>query len=332
MDKKNILLITTDFPPQKGGIASWAYAEYKILQKSHNPVIIDKSKLGYKQQKNVIYFKNNKELIHKAKKICNKHKIKEVIFFHWEIARLLYLWLKIKKIPYIIILHGWEFLQPRSIYTQFIKKLILDFSNEVRVASPYLKNKVLKYKIPEDKIKIVPIPINRLKFKQYSKDKRIMLKNKYGFTNKKIIISVGRLVERKNFFTVLESIKFLIKNNHDILYIIVGNGPIRNKLEKYIAYNQLENNTLLMGEVSEKKLIELYNISDLFVLTPVEIKKQGNIEGFGIVYHEAHYCGLPVIGSDTGGVKYALSLISNSYIIKERDCKNLARLIEKILF
>lgn len=330
-NKKNVILITTDYPPQKSGIASWAVEEYKKLKTRFNVIVIDKLKQEYKQKSDVLYFKNNNDLKSHLINIFKRKKIEYVIFFHWEVSRNLFLWLKFRKIPYIIVLHGWSFLRPRSKYTNVIKKLILKFSNEIWVASPYLKNKVLKYKINEKKIKMVLIPVNQKKFIKFSKEKRNKFKKKYGFVKRKIIISVARLVKRKDFFTVLSSIKTLQKKYPQILYIIVGDGEIKNEILTYIKKYNLTSNVLLAGEISEKKLIEYYNISDLFVLTPIEIKADGDIEGFGIVYHEAHACGLPVIGSDTGGVKYSLSLIDNSYIIKEKDDKQLTRLILKLI-
>ena len=330
--KNNLLLITTDYPPQKGGIASWAYEEYKKLNKIYNVIVIDKAKPDYKKKSDVAYFRNNKDLKNITKKTCKEKKVKEVIFFHWETARPLYLWLKLNRIPYTIALHGWEFLRPRSLYVKFIKKLILKHSKEIWVLSPYLKNKVLEYNINEAKIKIVPLPISQSKFKQLPKNKRNMLKRKYVFLIKKTIFSVASLIEKKDFFTALKSIKILKNRYPEILYIIVGDGPIMDKLLRFITDNKLKENVLLFGEVSDKKLIELYNISDLFILTPKEIKEQGDIEGFGIVYHEARLCGLPVIGSNTGGVKYSLSLIDNSYIINKGDFRQLAKLIRKIIF
>ncbi len=323
MKKETILLITTDFPPQRGGIAKWAYEEFKILKKKYNVIVIDKIK--NKCRKNVICFKNQKHLKKIVKNFISERKHLRIIFFHWEPAKSLFPMLVFNHIPYTIVIHGWEFLRPRSLLTQFKKSLLLNFAERIWVTSPFMLNKVKKYLIQNTHIIKKKIPIDN----RYKKMKNV---KKTGiYKNKKIIISVGRLVERKGFQTVIDAVEKLIKKERNILYLIIGDGPQKNELHKIIKKKKMHNNVLILDSVSDKKLVELYNISDLFVLVPKEIKKYGDIEGFGIVYHEAHNCGLPVIGSNTGGVAYALSLIDNSYIVEPENVPALTKLIGKIL-
>ncbi|MBU1078230.1 MAG: glycosyltransferase family 4 protein [Spirochaetes bacterium] len=330
--REQILLVTTDFKPQTGGIARWAYEEYKHLGKKADVSVLDKSKSNIEKLKDVTYFTNEHELKSMIPSLYKGSPFQKVLFFHWETARPSFLWLKSRRIPYSIVLHGWEFLRPRSLFTEFIKKMILAFASEIRVTSPYMKNMVLKYIKHSDKIRLTGIPIDRNKFKKYSKEKIAELKKKHKLRNKKVILSVGRLVERKDFTTVLKSIKILKQKHPDLLYVIIGDGPLKERLRKGIKKNNLEKQTRMIGEVDDRELIEWYNVSDLFVMTPIKIEKKGDVEGFGIVYHEAHFCGLPVIGSRTGGVEFALSLINNSYLIDPGDHHQLAKLIEKLLF
>lgn len=324
------LIITPDFPPMRGGIARWAFELYKELKPEEEvKVIIRKNSSILSDTPDFIYYTFTGEL----KKILDRFgKNIDIIFFHIDCAISIFLWCKLKKLKYTIVLHGKEFLRPRSFYTRFKISLLFKFACEIWVTSPYMKDKVLEYNINNEKIKLVGIPVDREKFRRYSKERIKRLKEKYNVSNRKIILSVARLVERKDFFTVFKAVELLIKKYPELLYIIIGGGPLRDKMLIYIKQNRLERYIKLLGEVSDRKLVDWYNISDVFVLTPKETEEDGDIEGFGIVYHEAHFCGLPVIGSETGGVKFSLSLIDNSYLIKPGDYKKLARIISKILF
>ncbi len=329
--RKHFLLITINFKPQTGGIARWAYEEYKRLSKNADVTVIDKIKKNAKKIKNVYYLKYGKDFKRTLKQLYNTKPFQEVVFFYWEASPSLYRWLKQKKIPYTIILHGWEFLPPRYSYKKFIKKCILKWAKMIWVTSPYIMGKVLSYKIPEQKVKLIVRPINRAKFKEWNKEEIAKIKKSYKLLRYKIILSVGRLVETKDFFTILRSIKLLKKSHPNILYVLIGNGALKEKIINFIQINKLQKNVLLIDKVSDNKILEWYNISDVFYLTPREINKNGEVEDFNTIYHEAHYCGLPVIGSNTSGVKFPLSLIDKAYMIQPGNYRKLALLIKKLI-
>jgi len=328
------LIITTDFPPMTGGIARWAFELYKELKakKEEVKVIIRKnSSKNLLNDPDFIYYNSTKEI----KNILNKFRknIDILIFFHTDCALPVFLWCKFKRLKYIIVLHGKEFLRPRSFYTEFKKTLLLKFALEIWVLSDYMQNIALKRKVKKDKIKIKKVLIDRKIFRKFSKAKINKLKQLYKLTHKKIILTVARLTPKKDFFTVIKAVKIIKEQIPNILYIIVGDGELKSKLNNYIKKQKLEKYIKLLGEISDtKKLVELYNICDVFVLTSKEIKEASDVETFGIVYAEAAACGKPVIGADTGGVKFSLSLIDNSYLIQPGDYKKLAWLITKILF
>lgn len=82
----------------------------------------------------------------------------------------------------------------------------------------------------------------------------------------------------------------------------------------------------MLGAVDDFTRDQFYKLSDLFILVP-ELKKD-SIEGFGIVYLEANYFKLPIIGSSSGGVKKAIIDGKNGFLIKPGDVNSLK---EKIL-
>jgi len=105
--------------------------------------------------------------------------------------------------------------------------------------------------------------------------------------NEGYALFVGSIDKRKNIKRVCESFKILKTRGIDIPLKVVGEGPLKEKLEK--DYKFIE----FLGRKSGKDLIELYKKCKFFVLP-------STAEGFGLVWLEAMSCGKPVIASNVG--------------------------------
>ena len=148
--------------------------------------------------------------------------------------------------------------------------------------------------------------------------------------NKKIILSVGRLIERKGFHYFLKDIFPKLKDKYpNILYIIVGSGKLKNELKFLINQLGLENDVYLLENVDDLLLNSLYQISDIFVMPNVPVK--GDMEGFGIVALEASSAGLPVVASNIEGIKDAIIDNKNGFLVKPYDDKRYIEIILDLL-
>jgi phosphatidylinositol alpha-1,6-mannosyltransferase len=87
-------------------------------------------------------------------------------------------------------------------------------------------------------------------------------------------------------------------------YVIVGDGPMREKIEMRVAELGLGERVTIMTNVDDEDLPVLYADADIFVMPTTQSKTDR--EGFGIVYLEANLFGLPVVGTRTGGVAEAI--------------------------
>lgn len=146
------------------------------------------------------------------------------------------------------------------------------------------------------KIRIIPCSINTSIYNKESQS-RILKEN--------IIISVARLSKEKNLDTTIKAFAKLpatIKNSFK--YYIVGGGIEKDNLQKLISELKLNNKVILLGNISEEEKILLLKKSQYFLLCPRI--KNGEQEGFGIVYLEAQAAGLPIITTKVGGIKDAV--------------------------
>jgi len=112
-----------------------------------------------------------------------------------------------------------------------------------------------------------------------------------------VLIAVGRLVRRKRMDALL---RVLARLERDAVLVIVGDGPLREELEEQAKALGVQDRVRFAGFVSDERKFQLLEAADLFVYTTEH-------EGFGIVYLEAMYCGLPVVTYDNGGQREFVS-------------------------
>lgn len=138
----------------------------------------------------------------------------------------------------------------------------------------------------------------------------------------KRLISVGRLSKEKGYLDLLKVYKFIVKKYPDWTLDIIGDGFEKEKLEKYIKENSLEENVILHGFRKRDYIDKLLNKSSIYIMTSYT-------ESFGIVLIEAMSHGIPCIAfSSAEGAKEIINSGKNGYLIKNR---NYNAMIKKII-
>lgn len=139
--------------------------------------------------------------------------------------------------------------------------------------------------------------------------------------DKKIIITVGNLAVVKGYDYSIEAMARVIKRRKDILYIIVGSGQLKDKLQKKIYESNLQDYVKLIGFVPHDELPTLVNACDLFVLPSLS-------EGNPTVMFECLGCGKPFIGTKVGGEPEIIISEDYGFLVEPANSNELA---EKIL-
>lgn len=143
------------------------------------------------------------------------------------------------------------------------------------------------------------------------------LREKYGLADKRVLITVGRLVERKGHDIVIGCLRALKKKVPDIHYLIVGDGPNRATLERLARAYGVRSDVTFCGAIPYGELPAHYLLGEVFIMISRQIDLKGDVEGFGIVYLEANAAGLPVIGARTGGTPDAVSHEVNGLLVED---------------
>jgi phosphatidylinositol alpha-1,6-mannosyltransferase len=132
------------------------------------------------------------------------------------------------------------------------------------------------------------------------------LRNSLGLLDKKVIVSVGRLVHRKGQDTLIAALPEILHRHPTAHILLVGEGPYREHLQKLVAKHKVESAITFIGKIQYSDLPRYISAGDIFAM-PSRSRLAGlEVEGLGIVYLEASACELPVIAGRSGGAPDAV--------------------------
>ncbi len=200
---------------------------------------------------------------------------------------------------FAVFMHGMDFaLAIRDPWKKLLTNKILAHAEVVIVNSRALERRVNEFVNEAETLVVYPCVDTRVVQIRELKEKKK--------TQVLTLLSVSRLVGRKGHHKVFEAIAKLIKNGSvtNIRYLIVGSGMEYNSLLRHMHNLKLDNHVEFFQNVSDAQLPDFYASSDIFVM-PTETAGP-DMEGFGIVYHEAGLSELPVIASKLPGVDEAV--------------------------
>ena len=225
----------------------------------------------------------------------------------------------------ITIAHGLEFLvkNPLSFKTYYFR------NTEKIILTTHQSKELIKkiHHLDEDKLEVIYVGIdsNTLEIKETKSE----LRKDFDIPDDNfVILSVGRQVSRKNFQLVLKAVFEIKKSNPSlkIKYYLIGEGEETINLKTLVKKLKLQNEVKFLGVCDIETRNKFYKLSDLFVMP--SLTKKNDIEGFGIVFLEANYYRVPVIGTATGGIIEAIVDGESGFLIKPNDLNDL---IDKII-
>ena len=132
------------------------------------------------------------------------------------------------------------------------------------------------------------------------------LRESLGLSQKKVIVSVGRLVHRKGQDRLIESMRAIVQEVPTAHLLLIGEGPYREHLQSLVRKYALDDHISFIGRIQYADLPQYICLGEIFAM-PSRSRFFGlEVEGLGIVYLEASACGLPVIAGASGGAPDAL--------------------------
>ena len=335
MHSNKILLVTSEFPPQPGGLGNHSYnlANQLAKQKYAVTLITDvRSSNGEAEKKfdsklnfNVIrtrryqillftYFKRFLEY----RKYFKNNKPKMVFasgrFSIW----LVIFGFKNNNFKRIAVIHGSE-INSKVKWQRKLTDIALKKFELIIAVSHYTKSLISNLKL--NTIHVIPNGIEKDKF--IIKEKGPKLK---GYPK---LVTVGTLSERKGQHNVINKLPQLVQLYPDIHYHLIGIPSERDKLQAMAKLLKVENHITFHGVLEDIELIKVVSNSDIFVMLSAKTKS-GDVEGFGIALLEANFLGLPTIGSKGCGIEDAIDNYKSGILVNHTSFKEFAQAINVI--
>ncbi|MEP6796861.1 MAG: glycosyltransferase, partial [Lapillicoccus sp.] len=129
------------------------------------------------------------------------------------------------------------------------------------------------------------------------------------------IVTAMRLARRKRplpFMAVLRRMRALVADEVEIRVEVLGEGPDRGRVERYLAEHHMTGWVSLPGRVSRAELRSRYAAADVYV-------SPGELESFGIAALEARTVGLPVVARQGSGTGEFVTDGVNGYLTRDDD-------------
>jgi glycosyltransferase involved in cell wall biosynthesis len=227
----------------------------------------------------------------------------------------------------VLFAHGIEVWGPISA----LRKTMLKQCDLFLTVSQFTKSRMLGLLKADEKKFVVlnncldpylPAPVNRSAENE--------LKREYGFKKDDIVLmTLTRLSSKelyKGYDHVLVSLSHLKNKYPNIKYLVVGryDEAEKQRLDKIIQAFSLEGNVVFTGYIKDAALAAHFSLADVYVMPS---KK----EGFGIVFIEAMYYGLPVIAGNRDGSADALCNGKLGVLVDPDNQDEINAVIEKLI-
>ena len=172
-------------------------------------------------------------------------------------------------------------------------------------------------------VEVIPNGVDILRFtKDFSAKELAQLRQELNLSPKdKIIITTSRLVPKNAVDILIKAIAEIKIKFPNTKCLILGSGKDEQELKKLRKTLELEKEVIFAGEIPQLEIPKYLKISDIFV-------RASRSEGMGNSFIEAMAAGLPIIGTNVGGIPDFLHERETGLFVRVDDHQDLA---EKIL-
>lgn len=334
----NILLITLEYPPQKGGVASYYEGVVEELKKrGHEIVVVADSPTppnlpsGRGGNRRLLskwiwprwlkgYF-TVRALIsaNKPDMLC----VGQVL----PLGTIAYLFRH--RVPYIVFTHGMDILTAQKSWRKrWLLEKILARAKLVVANSEFTRSKFTAASSQSTDASIVVYPCPVI-MPSPSSEEVELLRRKLGLNGKKVLLTLGRVVSRKGHDMVIRALPEILNHVPEAVYVIAGVGPDLERLGTLVKQLKLQSAIRFVGKISDEERAAYFTLCDIFVMPSRQIGP--DVEGFGIVYLEAAIFRKPSIGGRSGGVPEAILDGQTGALVNPNDADALARVVVQLL-
>lgn len=226
------------------------------------------------------------------------------------------------QVPLIASFHGydvsaWPREKGTGVYQRLFRAATLVTAN-----SHYTRQRIERLGCPPAKIRVLRmgLDVSEFAFRERSapEDGRVC------------ILSVGRLVEKKGFEYAIRAMPQLRARHPQVRYGIVGDGPLRPRLEALVTSLGLGGTVRFYGAAGREFVQRRLDEAHIFV-APSVTAPNGDVEGQGLVVQEAQACGIPVLATDHDGFPEGMLPGRSGFLVPERSAPAITERLEYMI-
>ncbi len=302
-----LLLVTQDFPPDRGGIQTYCHELALGLGRLGHEVRVICPDVGARHAADVelpvrrLHGPGSWLFLPWAARLrglLRAHRPTHVLYGQWQLAVLAR-----PGVPTGCLVHGRELLT--SVFDPLTPWLLPRTFAHVDVAFPVSRHveDLLRARAHPRRVARVAPGVDPVRFAP--SPRRAELRQARGLGREHVVLlGLGRLAARKNFDRVVACMPALRAARPEVRLVLGGSGPLEAALRAQVDRLGVADVVQFLGDVPDAELPDAYALGDVFVLP----SRGGlrDVEGFGIVFLEAAACGLPAVATRAGGIEDAV--------------------------
>jgi phosphatidyl-myo-inositol dimannoside synthase len=222
----------------------------------------------------------------------------------------------------ILVTYGMEVWHSRGRLTRF---LLSRTSGIISISSFTIEKMRTWAELASGRSFLIPNAIDLSRYTPGVKNEQLV--SRLNLQGRHVLLTLGRMdaaEQAKGFDEILDVLPRLVSEIPDIVYVAVGDGTDRPRLEAKARALGLADRAIFPGYVTEEEKLDYYRLADVFVMP-------SRLEGFGYVFLEALAVGIPVIASKVDGSREAVMNGEWGLLVDPSDPEELIAAVRRAL-
>lgn len=269
----------------------------------------------------------NKSMFAYTQELCKCYTFDVIHAHDWLVAICAMELQKQQHLSLVTTIHATERGRNGGIYTSLQwqihmhEKELVKESNIVIVCSQFMKDEVVRdLEVNGEGVFVHPNGIDRHFF--HAVTPSLEITRRYNLAERLVIFSIGRIVNEKGFYTIIEAAPQIIKLYPQVIFIIAGQGPMLEQYRAVVQGRGLQHSIFFLGHITEEEQRAFLQRCDVLLIPSL-------YEPFGIVALEGMLAKRPVLVSRVGGLQEIIIDGVNGFQMESGCSQNLS---EKLIF
>jgi phosphatidyl-myo-inositol dimannoside synthase len=233
-----------------------------------------------------------------------------------------------KPISWLAAAHGTEFGGSRGL-SAALTRWAFSQADGVVCVSDFTRSLVMRSGIQPKSSFVVHNGADTSRFCPADMETRRKLREKWDLTGRFALLTVGNLSPRKGQEVVIRALPEITHRIPQAVYLMAGLPTIQKELNELADSLSVRDHIRILSRRSDQELVELYQTSDLFLMTSRETSN-GDCEGFGIAVIEAALCGRPAVVSDGSGLAEAVIDGCTGLVVPQEDPRATSKAVVRL--